>query len=72
MKPVIKDTNELKPCLMCDSLGTKLLVFDVSDEELNASRIERYCDKCLTRVTATNGIDNTIAVKVDKKSTNSE
>jgi len=63
--------------LCCDCLGipTKIVSYDVSDSEQSARKIEKYCDECFEKIrdrdrdkvqltlTATNGIDETIAVR---------
>ena len=59
-------------CGSCDKLATTKIVYDMGDSHQKAEVIERYCDKHLTLVTATDGIDQTVAIrKVDKKSLNS-
>jgi hypothetical protein len=52
-------------CCKCDNYATKKLIYDTNV-------VERFCDKCFSNtieVRATNGIDKTTAVKLDKKST---
>jgi len=51
-------------CYRCGAIPTKLVTYDISDAEQKAQRLERYCDKCIITVTATNGKDKTIALKV--------
>jgi hypothetical protein len=66
----IKDTLG-GPCSVCGSLPTKNVKFDIGDSDGPAELIERYCDKCFIRLRATNGKDETIAVRNDTKSINS-
>ena len=62
-------------CLGCDNVPTKLVSYDISDADMNAQLVERYCDNCFKRsgigekvlLTSTNGIDKTIAVKEGEK-----
>ena len=55
-------------CGSCNRLATTQIIYDMSDSQQKATRIERYCDKHLTLLTATNGLDKTMAVKGrDKK-----
>jgi len=65
-------------CIYCGIIATKILKFDVGDgDDGDGTLIERYCDKCYlrwvegkdkVRLTATNGIDETIAVRGEKNS----
>ena len=56
-------------CVSCYEIPTKIVTYDVSDADMSAKKIERYCDNCFKRsgidkqvlLTATNGIDETIA-----------
>jgi len=56
-------------CSNCGDIPTILVTYDVSDWEMKAQRIERYCDSCFEKnkdkvqLTATNGIDETIAIR---------
>jgi hypothetical protein len=50
-------------CLGCDNIPNKLVSYDVSDEEMSAKRVERYCDNCYIKIMATNGIDETVAIR---------
>ena len=75
-------------CCICGKIAQKILKYDVTDADDDSKifRIERYCDSCYQRwvveiednkdkevlLTATNGKDQLIYEKVDKKSTNSE
>ena len=63
-------------CNVCDGIAVKRVLYDVSDKEQKASRVERYCEKCFkqmqreeqtTLLTATNGKDKVVAVR-EKKS----
>jgi len=56
-----------RPCTICGSVPIKLVSYDIGDSEQPASRLEYYCLECynksgLVTITATNGIDKTIAV----------
>jgi len=51
-----------RECTICGSVPTTLVTYDVGDSGQKAERLERYCDKCLISVTATNSIDKTIAI----------
>jgi hypothetical protein len=53
-------------CVICGDLPSKKLTYQESDEEQVAVRLEFYCQKCydrLTTVRATNGIDESMAVR---------
>jgi ribosomal protein L10 len=56
-------------CFNCSDIPTIKVTYDVSDSEMKAQRIERYCDECFEKnkdkvhLTATNGIDETIAIR---------
>jgi hypothetical protein len=58
-------------CQNCLGIPTIMAIYDVSDPEMQARVIERYCDSCYEnsgvkgriRLTSTNGIDETIAVR---------
>ena len=50
----------------CGNVPTKVVSYDISDDDMNARRIERYCNSCFTRLRATNGIDETVAVRCHK------
>jgi hypothetical protein len=52
-------------CVSCYDIPTKIVTYDVGDAKV----IQRYCPKCFVRLTATNGIDETIAEKVEKNYT---
>jgi predicted RNA-binding Zn-ribbon protein involved in translation (DUF1610 family) len=61
-------------CMTCGQVAVKRVLYDVSDSEQKASRVERYCEKCYkqmqkeeqtTLLMATNGKDKTIAVRDD-------
>jgi predicted SprT family Zn-dependent metalloprotease len=52
-------------CCVCGAIPNKLVKYKLED----ITRIEYYCDKCIVRLTATNGIDETIAEKVEKNYT---
>ncbi|HJR84995.1 MAG TPA: hypothetical protein VJ772_06455 [Nitrososphaeraceae archaeon] len=53
-------------CLGCENVPTKIVSNDISDSEMKAKRIEHYCQSCYVKLVATNGIDETIALR-DKK-----
>jgi hypothetical protein len=53
-------------CSICGNVPSKKVSYDISDSEIEAKLVERYCDKCIVRLTATNG-DQTIAVKDTKR-----
>ncbi len=61
-------------CLNCLGIPTIMAIYDVSDPEMQARVIERYCDSCYEnsgvkgriRLTSTNGIDECIAEKEPK------
>jgi len=59
-------------CMVCGQVAVKRVLFDVSDKDQKASRVERYCEKCFkqmqreqntTLLMATNGKDETVAVR---------
>jgi hypothetical protein len=54
-------------CFICGNIATKQVNYDCSDSEQKASKVERYCDKHATVLTATNGKDKTLVVKMHKK-----
>jgi hypothetical protein len=36
-------------CVGCTDIPTKIVSYDISDSEIEASLLERYCDKCLEK-----------------------
>jgi hypothetical protein len=74
-------------CCICGKIAQKIVKQDITDADDGSKvfRVEKYCDSCYQRwvvetgpdkdkvlLTATNGKDQLIYEKVDKKSTNSE
>jgi RNase P subunit RPR2 len=59
-------------CHNCNEVATKLVSYDVSDEEIRCSKVEHYCLSCYDRlVLLSNGRDQIMAEKVEKNFTNS-
>jgi hypothetical protein len=56
-------------CVSCYDIPTKIVTYDVGDDDMGAKRVERYCPKCFVKLTATNGIDEVVAEKVEKNYT---
>lgn len=51
-------------CLGCDEIPTKLVSYDISDEDMSAKRLEGYCDNCFEKcIILTNGRDETTAIR---------
>jgi hypothetical protein len=57
-------------CCICGQFPTKQVSYDISDSDLKAQRIERYCRNCWEKnkvnLLSTNGKDKTMAVRDDK------
>jgi len=53
-------------CHVCEDIPTIKVCYDVSDSEMSAKRVERYCRSCYVKLTATNG-DQTIAIRENRK-----
>jgi hypothetical protein len=59
-------------CIVCDNIPTTLVTYDVSDVDGKGQRIERYCDRCYSKlVLVSNGRDQILAEKVEENYTNS-
>ena len=51
-------------CCICGDIPTKIVKHRLEDGSGCIIRVERYCPKCFVKLTATNGIDETIGVKI--------
>ena len=54
-------------CTVCGEIPSTRVSYQVGDQEQQIERLEFYCDRCYVRLTATNGIDSTIAVREVEK-----
>ena len=66
--PTFKMKNDLikkhvGTCVSCYGIPTRLVTYDVGDTDMSAKKVERYCDHCFIRLRASNGIDETEAVR---------
>jgi hypothetical protein len=54
-------------CLCCYEIPTKVVCYDMLDSEINSKLVERFCKSCFSKcsiiLTATNGNDQTMAIR---------
>jgi hypothetical protein len=53
-------------CTVCGKIPSTRVSYQVGDEEQQIERLEFYCDDHITRLRATNGIDEAEAIRDDK------
>jgi hypothetical protein len=53
-------------CTVCGEIPSSRVAYQVGDQEQQIERLEFYCDDHFTNLVATNGIDETVALR-DKK-----